>query len=150
MISDGEDTIEIYTDGACLGNPGPGGWAALIRIGLEETELYGGEKNTTNNRMEMMAVIEGLSHIKSDSKVSIYTDSKYVQKGMTEWIFAWKKRNWKTASNNPVKNTDLWRDLDDAQKRHTVSWNWVKGHSGNKDNDRVDLLARLEAQKFCR
>lgn len=150
MISDGEDTIEIYTDGACLGNPGPGGWAALIRIGLEETELYGGEKNTTNNRMEMMAVIEGLSHIKSDSKVSIYTDSKYVQKGMTEWIFAWKKRNWKTASNNPVKNTDLWRDLDDAQRRHTVSWNWVKGHSGNKDNDRVDLLARLEAQKFCR
>ncbi|MBP01942.1 MAG: ribonuclease HI [Rhodospirillaceae bacterium] len=148
MISDGEDAIDIYTDGACLGNPGPGGWAALIRIGLEEIELYGGEKNTTNNRMEMMAVIEGLSHIESDSKVSIYTDSKYVQKGMTEWIFAWKKRNWKTASKNPVKNIDLWRDLDDAQRRHTVSWNWVKGHSGNKDNERVDMLARLEAEKF--
>ena len=150
MSGDGQDTIDIFTDGACLGNPGPGGWAALIRICSDETEVCGGEAATTNNRMEMRAVIEGLNHIKSAAQVSIYTDSKYVQKGITEWIFTWKKRNWKTASNKPVKNIDLWKALDEAQSRHTVSWNWVKGHSGHKDNDRVDSLARQEAEKFNR
>jgi ribonuclease HI len=135
--------IELFTDGACSGNPGPGGWGAILRSGPHESELSGGEAHTTNNRMELMAVIEGLRAIKKPTQVAIYTDSKYVMDGARSWIVGWKKRGWKTADKKPVKNEDLWRLLDEQQTRHlSVAWNWVRGHSGHVENERADLLAR--------
>ncbi len=136
------DTIELYTDGACSGNPGPGGWGCILRYKGTEKELCGGEPATTNNRMEMMAVIQGLSALKRACIVAVYTDSQYVQKGITEWIWGWKKRNWKTADNKPVKNADLWQQLDALAKTHKISWHWVKGHAGHVENERADALAR--------
>jgi ribonuclease HI len=133
--------VVIHTDGACKGNPGPGGWGALLVSGPHEKELFGGERLTTNNRMEMMAVIEALGALKSRSQVVLYTDSSYVQKGITEWIFGWKSRGWKTADKKPVKNEDLWRALDAAAARHKVEWRWVKGHAGDPGNERADALA---------
>lgn len=133
--------IEIFTDGACRGNPGPGGWGALLRYGEHERELCGGEANTTNNRMELMAAIRALESLKEPCHVSLTTDSEYVRKGITEWLRNWKARGWKTAARKPVKNADLWRALDDAAARHTVDWHWVKGHSGHAENERADQLA---------
>jgi len=143
-----EDTVEIFADGACLGNPGPGGWAALLRFKGSDKEIYGGEAQTTNNRMEMMAVIAALRSLTRPCRVAVTTDSQYVQKGITEWIHGWKKRNWRTADKKPVKNVDLWQALDEARAGHDVSWHWVKGHSGHTENERVDQLARAEAEKF--
>jgi ribonuclease HI len=143
-------TVELYTDGACLGNPGPGGWAALLRFNGADKELAGGEPETTNNRMEMQAVIEGLNALTRTCKVTVYTDSQYVQKGITEWIHGWKVRGWKTAAKKPVKNVELWLALDEARTRHQVSWQWVKGHAGHPENERVDDLARWEAEKIQR
>jgi ribonuclease HI len=131
----------IYTDGACKGNPGPGGWGAVLEFGGEERELYGGERSTTNNRMELMAVIEALSALKRPCQVVLHTDSQYVQKGITEWIHQWKKRGWKTAAKEPVKNADLWRKLDEVIGDHRIQWVWVRGHSGNNGNERADALA---------
>ncbi len=134
--------IEIFTDGACRGNPGPGGWGALLRFGKYEKELYGGEPDTTNNRMELMAAIEALSALTSDKyPVVLTTDSRYVMDGITSWLPGWKRRGWKTASKQPVKNEDLWRRLDELNQRFQVEWRWVKGHSGHVENERVDRLA---------
>lgn len=133
--------IEIYTDGACRGNPGPGGWGALLRSGPHEKELWGGERDTTNNRMEMTAVVQALSALKRPSQVVLTTDSQYVRQGITEWIVGWKRRGWKTAAKAPVKNADLWREIDALAARHEVDWRWVKGHSGHTENERVDALA---------
>lgn len=135
------DKVEVFTDGACRGNPGPGGWGALLRAKGVEKELYGAERQTTNNRMEMTAVIFALDALKRPCVVDITTDSEYVRKGITEWLAQWKKRGWKTASKKPVKNEDLWRRLDEAAARHTVHWHWVKGHSGHPENERADSLA---------
>jgi ribonuclease HI len=143
-----DEVVEIFADGACLGNPGPGGWAALLRFKGTEKEFYGGERQTTNNRMELMAVIEGLRSLTRPCRVAVTTDSQYVQKGITEWIHGWKKRGWKTADQKPVKNVDLWQALDEAAAPHRVSWHWVKGHAGHAENERVDELARAEAVKF--
>lgn len=134
--------VLIYTDGACRGNPGPGGWAALLIYGTEEKELWGGEANTTNNRMELTAPLEALKALKRPLDVSIYTDSQYVQKGMTQWIHTWKANHWKTAQKDPVKNADLWQTLDTFCQKHRVSWHWVRGHDGHVENERVDSLAR--------
>ena len=133
--------VEIFTDGACKGNPGPGGWGAWLKNGEHEKEICGGEPNTTNNRMELMAVIEALSALTRPCNVVLHTDSQYVQKGISEWIHGWKKRGWKTASKEPVKNADLWQALDAAQARHQVEWRWVRGHSGHVGNERADQLA---------
>ena len=133
--------IEIFTDGACRGNPGPGGWGALLRKGSHEKELWGGALDTTNNRMEMTAVIESLKALKKPSEVVLTTDSQYVRKGITEWIVGWKKRNWMTAAKQPVKNVDLWKEIDVLAAKHTVDWRWVKGHSGHAENELVDQLA---------
>ena len=133
--------VEIYTDGACRGNPGPGGWGVLLRFGEHEKEMYGAETETTNNRMELMAAIQGLEALSKPCKVDLTTDSQYVQKGITEWIHGWKKRGWKNASKQPVKNADLWKRLDAANGTHQVSWHWVRGHSGHDENERVDQLA---------
>ena len=133
--------VALYTDGACKGNPGVGGWGALLRYCAHEKELFGGEVHTTNNRMELTAVIEGLRALKKRSRVEIYTDSKYVQQGVTEWLAGWKARGWKTASKSPVKNDDLWKDLDALLGTHDLSWHWVKGHAGHVDNERADELA---------
>jgi len=133
--------IEIYTDGACRGNPGPGGWGALLRSGKHEKELWGGEAHTTNNRMEMTAVIESLKALKRPSDVILTTDSQYVRKGITEWIDGWKRKNWKTAARKPVKNSDLWKEIDRLAAEHTIDWRWVKGHSGHAENELVDDLA---------
>nr|WP_217343918.1 ribonuclease HI [Noviherbaspirillum sp. L7-7A]MBV0878007.1 ribonuclease HI [Noviherbaspirillum sp. L7-7A] len=135
------DKVEIFTDGACKGNPGPGGWGAWLKTGEHEKEICGGEPNTTNNRMELMAVIEALSALTRPCNVVLHTDSQYVQKGISEWIHGWKKRGWKTASKEPVKNADLWQALDAAQARHRVEWRWVRGHSGHVGNERADQLA---------
>ena len=135
------DKVEIFTDGACKGNPGPGGWGAWLRNGEHEKEICGGEANTTNNRMELMAVIEALSSLTRPCNVVVHTDSQYVQKGISEWIHGWKKRGWKTAAKEPVKNADLWQALDAAQARHQVEWRWVRGHSGHAGNERADQLA---------
>jgi len=134
--------VEMFTDGACSGNPGPGGWGVILRSGAHERELSGGEKVTTNNRMEMMAVIQGLAALKVPSAVTLYTDSKYVMDGATKWIKAWKKNGWKTADKKPVKNDDLWRLLEVEAERHDVTWRWVKGHDGHPENERADALAR--------
>jgi ribonuclease HI len=133
--------IELFTDGACKGNPGPGGWGVLLRYGTTEKELCGGEKNTTNNRMEMLAVISGLEALTKPSTVRIVTDSQYVLKGITEWMVGWKARGWKTAAKQPVKNVDLWQRLDAAVAVHKVQWKWVKGHAGHSENERADQLA---------
>ena len=133
--------VEIFTDGACRGNPGPGGWGALLRCGAHERELWGGERETTNNRMEMTAVREALRALKRPSEVVLTTDSQYVRKGITEWIGGWKRRGWKTAGGQPVKNAELWREIDAEAARHDVQWLWVKGHSGHPENERVDTLA---------
>ena len=137
------DTIEIWTDGACSGNPGPGGWGALLVMGEHRKELYGGEPETTNNRMEMMAAIEALNALKGPSKVVLNVDSTYVKDGLTKWIKGWKKNGWKTAAKKPVKNQDLWQALDEACARHDITWKWVKGHAGDPGNERADELARL-------
>jgi ribonuclease HI len=135
------DIVRAYTDGACRGNPGPGGWGVLLRFGDNEKKLCGGEKNTTNNRMELMAAIMALESLKRSSKVIITTDSQYVMNGITSWIKNWKKRNWKTAANKPVKNVDLWQRLETATTQHEVSWDWVRGHSGHIENEIADDLA---------
>ena len=137
-----ESEVLLFTDGACSGNPGPGGWGAILRWRDTERKLKGGESETTNNRMELMAAIKALESLNRPVKVDLYTDSTYVQKGITEWIHSWKRRGWKTASRKPVKNEDLWRRLDDAIKYQDVSWHWVKGHAGHEDNERADALAR--------
>ena len=134
--------IDIFTDGACAGNPGPGGWAAILRAGPQEKELSGGEADTTNNRMELTAVIRGLEALKQPSQVMVHTDSRYVMDGTTQWIRNWKKNGWKTADRKPVKNEDLWRVLDALCARHSVQWRWVRGHSGHPENERADALAR--------
>lgn len=133
--------VEIYTDGACRGNPGPGGWGVVMRYEGHTKELFGGEIETTNNRMELMGAIMALESLKHSCKVNLNIDSKYVLKGITEWIFNWKKRNWLTAAKKPVKNVDLWRRLDQAMSRHDIDWIWVKGHSGNPGNEHADRLA---------
>ena len=136
------DVVEIYTDGACSGNPGPGGWGALLRWRDREREISGGEGETTNNRMELMAAIQALEALNRPSRVRLYTDSKYVKDGITSWIHNWKKKGWKTSKRKPVKNVDLWQRLDAALGRHEVDWLWVPGHAGHKDNERADALAR--------
>ncbi|MGO4277296.1 RNase HI [Cupriavidus sp. OV038] len=133
--------VTIYSDGACKGNPGPGGWGAVLIAGTHEKELFGGENPTTNNRMELMAVIEALRSLKRPCVVQVYTDSQYVQKGISEWITGWKARGWKTADKKPVKNADLWQQLDEARQPHTISWHWVRGHNGHPGNERADALA---------
>jgi len=137
-----EEIIDIYTDGACSGNPGPGGWGAILRVGSHEKELFGGEAGTTNNRMELLAVIEALRALKRPVKARVHTDSQYVQKGISEWITGWKKRGWKTADKQPVKNVDLWQALDTEASQHELEWLWVRGHNGHPENERADALAR--------
>ena len=134
--------VDLFTDGACSGNPGPGGWGAILRYGAHEKELSGAETPTTNNRMELMAVIEGLSSLKTPCAVTVHTDSRYVMDGVTKYIFNWKRNGWKTADKKPVKNVDLWERLDAAIARHRVEWTWVKGHAGHPENERADELAR--------
>jgi len=136
-----EDQVEIWTDGACKGNPGVGGWGVLMKFGQVEKTLHGGEMMTTNNRMEMMAVIEALTALKRPCQVKLNIDSQYVMKGMTEWIHGWKNKGWRTADKKPVKNADLWQQLDDQVQRHQITWHWVKGHAGDPGNERADLLA---------
>ena len=140
-MSTESDVVEIYTDGACRGNPGPGGWGALLRYRGRERQLKGGENPTTNNRMELTAAIEALRALTRHSRVHLHTDSQYVKNGITEWMANWKKRGWKTAGRTPVKNVDLWQQLDEACAGHQVSWYWVKGHSGHVENDMADALA---------
>ena len=136
-----EATVEVYADGACRGNPGPGGWGVLLRAAGRERELHGGESATTNNRMELTAVIRALESLEARSRVRLYTDSQYVQKGMTEWIHDWKRRGWRTAGRKPVKNVDLWMRLDELARGHEVEWHWVRGHAGHPENERADALA---------
>ena len=133
--------MEIWSDGACRGNPGPGGWGALLRYNKQEKELWGGEADTTNNRMELMAAIRALEALKRASNVKLYTDSIYVMKGITAWIHDWKRKGWRTADKKPVKNEDLWRRLDELAARHEIEWHWVKGHAGHPENERADALA---------
>lgn len=144
MSGDMQDSteVEIFTDGACSGNPGPGGWGAILRAGGKERELFGGERETTNNRMELTAVIRALEALKRPVRARVWTDSQYVQKGISEWIRGWKARGWKTASKEPVKNADLWRELDRLAAQHEVDWRWVRGHAGHPENERADALAR--------
>ena len=143
-----KDVVEIFTDGACKGNPGPGGWAALLRWQDREKSISGGQAHTTNNRMEMTAAIEALESLKRPCNVSLTTDSQYLMNGITQWITNWKRRGWKTAQNTPVKNEDLWRRLDQAISRHQVEWKWVKGHNSHEENEQVDTLARRAMKKF--
>ena len=138
--------IEIFTDGACKGNPGPGGWGALLRMGAHEKELSGSDPDTTNNRMEMTAVIRALRVLREPCRIALYTDSRYVIDGMTKWIEGWKKRGWVNASKKPVKNADLWHDLIEAVRDHQIEWHWVKGHAGHAENERVDRLASDAAE----
>lgn len=142
--------VEIATDGACKGNPGPGGWGALIRHGDKEKEISGGEPETTNNRMELRAAIEALNALKRPCRVKLSIDSTYVKDGITKWIFAWQKNGWRTAARKPVKNADLWQDLLDAVERHDIEWHWVKGHAGDPDNERADMLASDAAMLAAR
>lgn len=138
----------VYTDGACSGNPGPGGWGATIKIDHETFEIFGGEDNTTNNRMELIAAIKALEYLNESYEITLYTDSNYVKDGITKWIFNWKKNNWKTSSKKIVKNSDLWIQLDAIQEKRKVNWNWVKGHSGNIGNERADELARMGIEEI--
>jgi ribonuclease HI len=140
--------VEIYTDGACRGNPGPGGWGAILRTGSIEKELYGGEQDTTNNRMELTAAIQALTALTRSCRVNLYTDSQYVRLGITEWLENWKLKGWKTAGRKPVKNRDLWQELDHQTTRHQVHWIWVKGHSGDTGNERADALANLGVESI--
>ena len=140
--------VVIHTDGACSGNPGPGGWGAILESGAHRKELTGGEALTTNNRMELMAAIVGLEALKTPSEVDLFTDSQYVRQGITQWMHNWKRRGWRTADNKPVKNEDLWRELDEAASRHDVAWHWVKGHADDPTNIRVDELAVAAMQPF--
>ncbi len=142
--------VEIFTDGACSGNPGPGGWGALLRYGETEKELTGGERSTTNNRMEMMAAIVALESLKRPCRVALTTDSTYLRDGITKWIEGWKRKGWKTAAGKPVKNQDLWQRLEKALAPHQVDWHWVRGHAGHDENERVDELARLAAREAAR
>jgi len=142
------NAVEIFTDGACSGNPGPGGWGAILRWNGEERELSGGEAETTNNRMELTAAIEALTALRRAVRVDLYTDSTYVKDGITKWIHGWKAKGWKTASKKPVKNQDLWRALDEALADHNVTWHWVKGHSGHPENERADALARAALEDY--
>jgi ribonuclease HI len=146
------NTIDIYTDGACKGNPGPGGWGVLLKSGGTEKELFGGEADTTNNRMEMMAVIQALEALKRPCKVNLYLDSKYVLQGITEWIHGWKARGWRTASKEPVKNVELWQRLDAIVSTggHEIDWRWVKGHAGDPGNERADALANKGVSSILR
>jgi ribonuclease HI len=142
--------VTIYTDGACRGNPGPGGWGVLLRYGQHEKILSGAETHTTNNRMELMAAIKGLAAMTVPCKIDLYTDSQYVQKGITEWLSVWKKRHWKTADKKAVKNADLWEQLDHEASRHEIAWHWVKGHSGHPENERVDEIANLAIDELLK
>jgi ribonuclease HI len=142
--------VEIYTDGACRGNPGPGGWAATLRLGESEKELAGAEANTTNNRMELTAVIRALEALTRPVQAKVYTDSEYVRRGITEWVASWKKRGWLTADRKPVKNQDLWQRLDELAAAHKIEWHWVKGHAGVPGNERVDLLANQAIDAMLR
>jgi ribonuclease HI len=139
--------VELFTDGSCKGNPGPGGWAAILRMGAHEKEISGGDPDTTNNRMEMTAVIRGLNALIEPCEVDIHTDSKYVLDGMTKWLDGWQKRGWKNASKQPVRNQDLWHELIESVSRHQVSWTWVKGHNGHLENERADRLASAAAEQ---
>ncbi|SEF60837.1 ribonuclease HI [Nitrosomonas ureae] len=140
-MSNASKVVEIYTDGACKGNPGIGGWGALLRYGDHEREIFGGEKLTTNNRMELLAAIRALESLKRPCKIHLHTDSQYLQKGISEWLDSWKARNWRTAGKKPVKNEDLWKLLDQLTRQHEIEWCWVRGHSGHIDNERADQLA---------
>lgn len=148
MSSKSKHIVEMWTDGACSGNPGPGGWGVVLRSGDHEKELYDGDFDTTNNRMELMAAIMGLESLKRGCKVTLHTDSKYVMQGITEWIHNWKKKGWKTANKKPVKNADLWQRLDEATTRHDIKWLWVKGHADNEGNNRADELANYGMEPF--
>ncbi len=147
MAQSQPESVDIFTDGACLGNPGPGGWGVLLRWRGAEKELYGGEPDTTNNRMELMAAIRGIEALKPGSRAGLTTDSKYVMQGITEWITGWKRNGWRTAAKKPVKNKDLWQELDAALEGHDIDWHWVKGHSGHPENERADELARKGAEE---
>jgi ribonuclease HI len=142
LTQEANDVVEIFTDGACSGNPGPGGWGAILRMAGKEKELFGGDAETTNNRMELMGVIEALAALKRPVVATVYTDSQYVQKGISEWIHGWKRRGWQTADKKPVKNVDLWKRLDTLAAGHRINWQWVKGHAGHPENERADALAR--------
>ena len=141
-------TVEIYTDGACRGNPGPGGWGVLLISGTRQRTLHGGERETTNNRMELTAAIEALNALRGTQNVILHTDSRYVMDGIREWLPNWKKRGWKTAARKPVKNQDLWQALDAASERHTITWKWVRGHDGNPGNEQADALANLGIEEL--
>lgn len=145
-----EQIVEIFTDGACKGNPGIGGWGALLRMAGKERELCGGERHTTNNRMELMGAISALAALKRPCRVRLHTDSKYVQQGISEWVVNWKKRGWKTADKKPVKNEDLWRRLDELAAQHQIEWLWVKGHAGHDGNERADQLANRGIEELGR
>ncbi len=147
-MGEGPAVVEIFTDGACSGNPGPGGWGAILRYNGVEKELSGGAPETTNNRMEMMAAIQALEALKRPSRVKLHTDSTYLMDGITKWIHAWKAKGWKTANRKPVKNQDLWRRLEEALARHEVEWVWVKGHAGHPENERADELARAAIDRL--
>ncbi len=140
--------VEIFTDGACSGNPGPGGWGAVLRYGAHEREISGAEEETTNNRMELMAAIAALEALREPCEVTLSTDSEYLRKGITEWIGGWKRNDWKTAAKKPVKNADLWRRLEEAARRHEVRWRWVRGHAGHEENERADALARAAIKRL--
>lgn len=142
--------VDIFTDGACKGNPGPGGWGAVLRFGDKEKDISGGEAQTTNNRMEMMAAVEALNALTKPCRVTLHTDSKYVMDGITKWVFGWQKNGWKTADRKPVKNAELWQELLKATARHQVTWRWVKGHAGHRENERADALACAAAETFRR
>lgn len=147
MSSSSTEVVDIWTDGACKGNPGWGGWGALLRQGRHQKEIYGGAADTTNNRMELQAVIEALKALKRPCKVVVHTDSQYVQKGMNEWLPGWKKRQWRTADKKPVKNADLWQELEALVAEHEVGWKWVRGHAGDPGNERADQLANLGVEQ---
>jgi ribonuclease HI len=141
-------TIEIYTDGACSGNPGPGGWGAILRFQGKEREISGGQPNTTNNQMELQAAIEALKALKEDCSIDFYTDSQYLRQGITQWVHSWKRNGWRTADKKPVKNQPLWVELDELTRRHTIRWHWLKGHAGHPENERCDELARNEIARL--
>ena len=141
--------VQLITDGACLGNPGPGGWAALLRYGANKKEIYGCEAHTTNNRMELTAAIEGLRALKEKCEVEVITDSEYLKNGITQWIIGWKKRGWLTSQKKPVINRDLWEELDSQTERHLIRWSWTKGHASHEDNNRADELASFAAREQC-